>query len=72
MEKLADCALPELGLDAHSRQLLDFGPRQFELLGEQLKPVCASWWTAWTCRCSGQWPLAPILDWFGLILVEID
>ncbi len=37
MEKLADCALPELGLDAHSRQLLDFGPRQFELLGEQLQ-----------------------------------
>jgi hypothetical protein len=38
MEELADCTLPELGFDAHSRQLLDFGPRQFELLlDEQLQ-----------------------------------
>ena len=38
MDELADCTLPQLGFDATSRQLLDFGPRQFEvLLDEQLQ-----------------------------------
>jgi hypothetical protein len=38
LDELADCTLPDLGFDAQSRQLLDFGPRQFEvLLDEQLQ-----------------------------------
>ncbi|ARU04890.1 hypothetical protein CCO03_09535 [Comamonas serinivorans] len=64
MEELADCTLPDLGFDSQSRQRLDFGPRQFEvLLDEQLQirlrecapPVGAAQPTKASRAKAGQW-----------------